>query len=322
MGNRLQETGQRLGRRLVRTLDHVRIPMGRRLGVGTLGREVLREMGHDHLAAFAGNLTYNALLAIFPFLLFILLTLRIFHQSSLVNSLVTVAQHYLPGAAADVFRNSVLGIARAQANGALAIGAVFLALGSLWAASAGIRAIMEATNVMYEVPETRSLPRQLVLSVELALSAEVLWICALAVIVAGRRIGADFAGAVGLGGTFAWGWTIVQWIILVGAVLLAFGLTYRFTPNTREEFGTFSPGAWAATAAWVIFSLVFAFIINNFIHFLVTPLYGWFAGIIVLIFYMYYASFILLLGAEINQVLQRPPESRADKQTGSAFHRA
>jgi uncharacterized BrkB/YihY/UPF0761 family membrane protein len=44
-------------------------------------------------------------------------------------------------------------------------------------------------------------------------------------------------------------------------------------------------------------------VLNQFGTFLVDPLYGWFTGLIVLLLYLYWSSLILLVGAEINRVV-------------------
>jgi uncharacterized BrkB/YihY/UPF0761 family membrane protein len=45
-------------------------------------------------------------------------------------------------------------------------------------------------------------------------------------------------------------------------------------------------------------------VLNRFGPVLVDPLYGWFTGLIVLLLYLYWSSLILLVGAEINRVIE------------------
>ncbi len=65
-----------------------------------------------------------------------------------------------------------------------------------------------------------------------------------------------------------------------------------------------SPGAVSATVAWLLFTVTFSAILNQFGMFLVDPLYGWFTGLIVLLLYLYWSSIVLLLGAEVKRVIE------------------
>ncbi|MCW2956555.1 MAG: ribonuclease, partial [Thermoleophilia bacterium] len=53
---------------------------------------------------------------------------------------------------------------------------------------------------------------------------------------------------------------------------------------------------------WLLFSLAFSFYVNNFGSYNKT--YGTLAGVIILMLYTYYTSFIFLFGAEANQVIE------------------
>ena len=66
-----------------------------------------------------------------------------------------------------------------------------------------------------------------------------------------------------------------------------------------------APGAAVATLAIAAFSLGFAWVINVFGPVLVDPMYGWFTGVFALLLYLYWASFILLLGGEVNNAIEK-----------------
>jgi membrane protein len=57
-----------------------------------------------------------------------------------------------------------------------------------------------------------------------------------------------------------------------------------------------------AVVMWLLFSLLFRLYVENFGSYGAT--FGSFAGIIILMLYIYYSSFIMLVGAEINQVIE------------------
>jgi len=160
---------------------------------------------------------------------------------------------------------------------------------------------MEAMNVMYEIEEGRPFWKQALISIFLSLSVAALILFALVLVVFGFDIGEAIANAVGLGSVFEVVWKIVQWPVLICIVLFAYALVYYYAPDVEQRFKYVSPGAIAAVAMWLLFSLAFSLYVNRFGSF---GAYGSLAGIIVLMLYIYYSSFIMLVGAQMNQVIE------------------
>ena len=62
------------------------------------------------------------------------------------------------------------------------------------------------------------------------------------------------------------------------------------------------PGSIVAVLLWLIFSLLFSIYVERSGSFNAT--YGAFAGIVILMLYIYYSAFIVLVGAQLNQVIE------------------
>ena len=58
--------GMRLIRKAEETGNRAEVPMTQDLGLVDFFKLTFKEMNEDHVMAFAGNLTYKALFAIFP----------------------------------------------------------------------------------------------------------------------------------------------------------------------------------------------------------------------------------------------------------------
>jgi len=196
-----------------------------------------------------------------------------------------------------------LSITESQAESAFTFGAIISIALALWGVSGAFRSIMEAMNVMYEVEEGRPAWKQYAMSVFLALGIAALLISALGLVVFGIPLAESIAENVpGLGPVFAWVWTIAQWPVLLGIVLFAFALIYYYAPDVEQRFKWISPGSIVAVISWLLFSLAFSLYVNNFGSY--NESYGALAGIAILMLYIYYTSYILLLGAEMNQVIE------------------
>jgi membrane protein len=294
-----------------RSVVGVRVPLMGGMRLGQLVGRLKQEITEDKTTAFAGNLTYRGLFSLFPFLTFLLALLGIFHATDLVNDLVDQLAPYMPAEAEKLLRDDILGTVAAKgATGAVTTGAIISLLVALWGVSGAMRSVMEAMNVMYDAQDTRSFVRKYLVSILLALAAAVLFLSALVLVVAGPPIAEAVADAVGLGTVFKYVWLVAQWPVLLAFVLAGFLLIYRNAPDPSyrrsrsDRFGRIFPltiGAVVAVALWVLFSILFSIYVSTFGSYNKT--FGALAGVAIAMLYLYYSSFILLLGAEIDNVV-------------------
>jgi len=199
-------------------------PTGRRLGLVEFAKRTVKEIGEDHLAAFAGNLTYKGLFALFPFFVFMLSLLGLFGAPDLLDNLLEQARGVMPAEAFSLLEDQLVGIAESRAQSAFTVGAVVSLLLALWGVSGAFRSMMEAMNVMYEIEEARPFWKVYGMSIFLSLGIAALLLAALALVVFGPEIGGAIADVVGLGYVFEVVWNIVKWPVLIAVVLFAFAL--------------------------------------------------------------------------------------------------
>ena len=284
--------------------NDVTVPMtAGRLGAVEFLKRVFKQAGQDHLSAFAGNLAYHGLLAIFPFLLFTVSILGLVGADQLMTNGLEQISYAIPAEAQTLINDQINRITADSAKGAFTVGAIISALVALWGVSGAMRSTMEAMNVMYNVEESRGFAKKYGMSIALALVTALLFLAALTLVVSGTDIARWIAGQAGpLGNAFVWTWAIVQWPVLLGFVLLAFALVYYYAPSVDQDFRWISPGSIIAAGLWLLFSLAFSIYVNNFGSYNAT--YGSIAGLIVLLLYLFYSSYLLLLGAEMNQVIE------------------
>jgi membrane protein len=202
-----------------RTIGQTEVPRARHLRLRDIARLAAQQAGPHHLPAFAGNLTYNAFLASFPFLLLLLSVLRALHATDLLTGLVDVLTASLPATSAQLFRDQIQPDVASRIPNSWVLNVV-LALGSLWAVSAVFRAVTAAMNVMYECIDGRPLWARFGLSILLSLLTACLFLSALVLILAGSRVAAAVAQAVYPGASFGAIWTVVQWVMLVACAFL------------------------------------------------------------------------------------------------------
>jgi membrane protein len=284
--------------------NEAEVPMAENLGLVDFFKLTYKEVSEDHVMAFAGNLTYKALFAIFPFFTFLLSLLGIFNADGLVTTMVDQLSGVVPESARTFIEDQLLSITRSQAESAFTFGAIISIALALWGVSGAFRSVMEAMNVMYEVEEDRPFWKVYGLSIFMSLAVVVLLLGSLVLVVFGQPIGVAVADVVGLGSVFATVWSILQWPVVACVVLFAFALIYYFAPAAKQRFRWISPGSIIAFVFWLIFSLLFSLYASTFGGSSYNETYGSLAGVIVLMLYVYYSALIMLVGAEMNQVIE------------------
>jgi membrane protein len=282
--------------------NEAEVPLAENLGLVQFFKLMFKEVSEDHVMAFAGNLTYKALFAIFPFFTFLLSLLGLFNATKLVNTMLNKLSGVLPPGAFGFIENQLLSIAKSQAESAFTLAAIISILLALWGVSGAFRSVMEAMNVMYEVEEDRPFWKEYGISIFISLAVIVLMLGALGIVIFGGSIGGGLAAAIGLGSMYHTVWSIAQWPIVAGIVLLAFAVIYYFAPAAKQKWRWISPGSILAFVFWLVFSLLFSFYVGNFGSYNET--YGSLAGAIILLLYIYYSAVIMLVGAEMNQVIE------------------
>src|SRR4028118_1098509 len=123
-GRSVQVPGKKIIEKAEAKGNEVTIPRTERLGLVDFFKLTFKEVGEDHVAAFAGNLTYKALFAIFPFFTLVLSLLGLFNATDLITSMIESAQGALPGPAVTFLEKQILPLTQSQAGGAFTFGAI------------------------------------------------------------------------------------------------------------------------------------------------------------------------------------------------------
>jgi membrane protein len=163
-------------------------------------------------------------------------------------------------------------------------------------------AIMQQLNITYHVDEARSFVRARAVALALSVAFGVLVIGAFTLVVVGGMI-EDWVGAsFGLPGWVTAVFAGFRWVVIVAALLLGFALIYRYAPNVEQRFRFITPGAVLGVVLLVVASLGFSIYIQNFGDYSAT--YGSIGAVIILMLWLYIAGLVILVGSEINVLIE------------------
>ena len=214
------------------------------------------------------------------------------------QAIMDLLRQALPSDAAQMFSGVVQQITREQRGGLLSFGF----LGALWATSSGMYAIMQQLNITYDVDEARSFIRARLTAIGLSLLFGVLVIGGFSLIVLGGQIQDWLGSRFGFSDALLTFFVVFRWIIIVLGLLLAFALIYYLAPNVEQRFVFITPGSIAGVLVLMLASLGFAWYARSFGNYDAT--YGSIGAVIVLMLWLYIAGLSILIGSEINALIE------------------
>lgn len=281
-------------------------PKLRKLPMGKVMVRTVTEFINDEMSTYASALAYQMLFSLFPFLLFLIALIGFLHLPDFFSWLRLQSELVLPHDALDLV-NPVIDQLQQSKGGLLSIG-IFIAL---WTASAGVRLMMSAMNAAYDVVEGRPAWKRIPLSVLYTIGIAGMLLVAAALMVLGPQVMTWIAAQVGLEDFIVTLWTILRWPVIIVLMMVAVALMYYVMPDVRQDFRFITPGSVLAVVVWILASLGFAFYVQTFADY--NAMYGSIGAIIVLLLYFYISAAVLLLGAEMNAVIEHMSDEGKDK---------
>jgi len=265
----------------------------------TVLADALGHFNDDDGWAMASHVALSALMAVFPFLIFVASLAGVVGDAGLADRVADLLFATWPKEVATPIAAEVHRVLAIRRGGLLTLSAVI----TLYLASNGVEAVRTALNRAYRVAETRTFYFRRAQSVCFVLMGAVASLALAFLGLLGPLILDRLVDAIPalqpLEARLTYGGLAVTGIVLLIVLVAA----HLWLPAGRPPVLRLWPGIVATVSLWVISAAIFAAYLRRFANYVAT--YAGLASVVTAIFFLYLIAVVLIFGAEFNAALAR-----------------
>lgn len=208
------------------------------------------------------------------------------------HQVATFLQALFPAGAANLVIDQIASI---QAQPPLAVISITLFL-ALWTSSSLYGEIINALNHILDLTETRPFHWLKLRSMAMVLAeTAVLFVAFLAVVT-----WSPLLAYLGLDGVIEKVASVLHGLLVFGTIYLSFSIIFQYGPDDPRKQHWVSPGAFFGTVCFLITAYGFRIYLDHFSRY--STAYGSLGGVMMLMFWLWLMSLVLLIAAEINKL--------------------
>ena len=275
--------------------------------LSSLARESFYRLFADEAIPLAGNIAFRSLFSVFPFLIFLTALGGFFRNEALPQSIVDYLLSVAPEELVKPLAGEIRSILTVPRTGLLSLSALL----TIWSAMAGVDSVRVGLNRAYDLREDRSIWVLYLQNVLFVIGSAVLLLTvALLLVFAPVGIAIINAHAPELQASFS---TLEQVRLPIAILLLTAGLLicHRVLPAKQLRVLEVLPGVILTVIVWIALSSAFSYYLVNFNTFAST--YASLSGLFAMMFFLYLAALVLILGGEVNRVIEVRRASRIER---------
>jgi len=255
-----------------------------------------RAAQENGLLALAAELSYKLIFALFPFLLFMMPLVGLFHIRT--EELLERMAYVLPAGIPDMLRAVLAESAAGGNTGVLSAGLLV----SAFSASSGFNAVIRGINKAYRVKETRSFWHVRLVALLMVFVFALAVVASLLLLIFGDGLYVFLTELFGDSGVLRVVFGTAGYLVLMLVLLFAVILIYKFSGARKVSVYDVFPGAFTTLIVWVAASKGFNVYVNHFSGH--SRVYGSIAGVFLLMLWLNLIAAALLLGGEVNALLK------------------
>lgn len=270
---------------------------GRARRLKAIGITVYNGINQHRVLAIAAGVTFYALLALFPAIAALVSLYGFFANPSTISADLQQLAGVLPEGAIDIIKDQLTRVSLQQ-QGTLGLTFIVSLAISLWSANSGIKALMDALNVVRGEEEKRNFFYLNAISLLFTTAAIFFIILALLAVVVVPVV-VHYIGFDQLAPKLV---SILRWPGLLVATALGLAALYRYGPCcSRPRWRWLSVGSVLAALLWIAASYLFSWYTAHFGSYNKT--YGSLGAVVGFMTWIWISVIVILLGAELDMAI-------------------
>ncbi|NND63439.1 MAG: YihY/virulence factor BrkB family protein [Flavobacteriaceae bacterium] len=288
-------------RQLVKILKHIILPGFNGLSLYDLLEIYVVGIVKGTFSSRASSIAYSFFIALFPFLLFLLNLIPVIKIEGFQQRFLGLIEKLLPPQTQEFFYPVIEDIALNPRNNLLSV-TFFL---TLFLAANGVNSIFSAFEYSVHVTINRNFFRQYFVAILVSIFLAILLLITVGSILYGEYIINELKVGAFIENDFFW-INFLQYSVFAVMLYVVTSTLYHFGVKEGRQTRFFSIGALVTTLLFLVTTYFFGVYINNFSQY--NELYGSIGALLIMMFYIWINSNLLLLGFELNISLQRLKE--------------
>ena len=256
---------------------------------------LINRLKKHHISEYAAQCAYYTIFAFIPFII-LLFTLMQYTKLG-KETIFYIIQNLIPMNMTEVVE-AIMQEVYFKSIGTLSISVIF----TIWSASKGFFAISKGLHSVYEIKGKSNFIYFKIKSIVYTIIFIFSIITVLVITVFGNTIMLSLKEKFGIINILIEFLFRIRNILLFLTLFITFALMYKFIPNHKVKFKNQLLGAGFASISWYVISYFFSIYVNIFTNFSV--IYGSLTTLMLLMMWVYFCMYFILLGAEINKMLE------------------
>lgn len=270
----------------------------------------LKETARESLAERAAAMSFNFLMAIPPFFIFILTLVPFIPLQNIEPTLYDLAESLTPNYSSYmVVRDMIHDFLYTQRNTLLSFSFIL----SFYYSSNGVMGMLNSFDKMLPGFNQRTWWQTRLTALKLTIFLVLLLLATVALIITQGTILKWILQEFNIRDSFTqFIISLVRWTLIVLLFFAIISVIYRFGPATKKKWKFISAGSTFATISMIVVTLGFSFYVTNFAQY--NQIYGSIGTILVIMLVVYFNSFILLIGFELNTSISTLREIASERE--------
>jgi membrane protein len=265
-----------------------------------------KQIQEDNINSKANAMAFNFMMAIFPGIIFLFTLIPYFPINGLQDQILTFMEGAMPLSIYSLMRETVSDIISRPRGGLLSFGFLF----ALYAAMNGTLSMMTAFDECHKSSEKRGFFKARFIALSITLINALVLIVSVTVLLVGEQV-LDYLYSFHQISAFNYYvFMLIRYVTVIVSFFFLTAFIYYFAPSVHTRWSFFSLGAFVATALNILVTVGLSVYLSNFATY--NKLYGSIGTIIALMLWLYMTSMVLLIGFEMNAVLEVAKEKEKE----------